>query len=73
MTLITISTAMPLVFTRKLDYARSATVRQHTAACDQCTQVAPCLDIDTSENEYGSVTLCQPCLVALFTAPSIDA
>ena len=34
--------------------------------CDVCGQNVPCLSVDTSDGEYGYVSLCLACITAAF-------
>lgn len=58
------------VFCLPLSYSRHGEVMQGLAdTCDRCEQRATVISIDTSDAEYGSISLCKPCILALFDPP----
>ena len=46
----------------ELDYSRISTTDINQTTCDSCGQDKLCLEVDTSEGEYGSVAYCLDCI-----------
>ena len=49
-----------------VEYSRIAYADVGRFKCDGCGKVAICLSVDTSEGEYGSITVCRECIANLF-------
>ena len=50
------------VLRKPLCWDRYSKVEIQVSQCDYCLDRAPCLYVDTSEGEYGPISLCQKCL-----------
>lgn len=46
----------------ELAWSRSGTAVIEASTCDRCKLDAPCLVCDTSDDEYGQLNLCLPCI-----------
>jgi hypothetical protein len=50
----------------RLCYKRESSCEVSTQTCDNCGQPVPCLVVDTSAGEYGSVAYCLVCITNEF-------
>ncbi len=50
-------------------YGRAKMIARDLSDCDVCQQEAVCLHFDSSDEEYGWVSICQPCANLGFSTP----
>jgi hypothetical protein len=54
------------MYTFKLCYGRQGTAYVVETTCGHCKKTVPCLTVDGSEEEYGEIDICMPCIQNLF-------
>jgi hypothetical protein len=61
------------MLTTAMAHNRFSSVEVLTVVCDKCKLETRCMVIDTSEGEYGCVSLCLKCVCNEFDLPNAEA